>query len=120
MVFGVHSRVEHHLSACYHAFPCRELFIATGAVAIVFRCRGIHGRYQVKLSRLYGSPYDRGFKKCGHCDVFIRYEGVFCPCCGSRLRDRPKGTSSAQRAARIAVRMAAKIKSNRHIMEAVQ
>ena len=67
-----------------------------GVIDIVFICRDIHGQYAEKVALRYGSPYDRGFKKCGHCDVYIRYEGVFCPCCSARLRDRPKSASSIQ------------------------
>ena len=87
-----------------------------GVIDIVFICRDIHGQYAEKVALRYGSPYDRGLKKCGHCDVYIRYEGIFCPCCGARLRDRPKVTNSAQRAARIAVRMAAKAKPKRQLV----
>ena len=36
------------------------------------------------------SSYVTGNKRCQICDLFIQWDGVFCPCCGSRLRMRPR------------------------------
>ena len=32
------------------------------------------------------SPYATGHKRCQVCELFIQWDGLFCPCCGSRLR----------------------------------
>jgi hypothetical protein len=34
--------------------------------------------------------YATGHKRCQICDLFIQWDGVFCPCCGSRLRIGPR------------------------------
>jgi hypothetical protein len=34
--------------------------------------------------------YANGHKRCQICDLFIKWYGVFCPCCGSRLRMGPR------------------------------
>ena len=33
------------------------------------------------------------------CEVFIKWEGVWCPCCGSKLRTKPKNTVDRRRVA---------------------
>ena len=33
----------------------------------------------------------QGAKRCQQCDGrYIRWDGIFCPCCGSRLRLKPR------------------------------
>ena len=36
--------------------------------------------------------YVTGNKRCRKCDLFIKWDGVFCPCCGCKLRTRPRST----------------------------
>jgi hypothetical protein len=38
--------------------------------------------------------YATGHKRCQICDLFIKWDGVFCPCCGSRLRIGPRSIKS--------------------------
>ncbi len=46
---------------------------------------------QYKASRPIGkSRYGSGQKRCQICEVFIQWEGFFCPCCGCRLRSTPR------------------------------
>lgn len=44
----------------------------------------------VKAGNRYFHPYEEGFKRCTHCDIFIKIDGVLCPCCHERLRIVPK------------------------------
>jgi len=37
------------------------------------------------------------YKKCSKCCVCIKYEGLFCPCCGVHLSNRPKNNKARQR-----------------------
>ena len=37
-----------------------------------------------------GSRYGLGQKRCQICEVFIQWDGIWCPCCGCRLRHKPK------------------------------
>jgi hypothetical protein len=34
--------------------------------------------------------YATGNKRCQICDLFMQWDGVFCPCCGRRLRIGPR------------------------------
>ena len=47
-------------------------------------CKGICIHY--KTSGRYGD----GHKRCQVCNIFIKWEGVRCPCCRYKLRTRPK------------------------------
>lgn len=38
------------------------------------------------------SSYREGYKYCQACTTFIRWDGLFCPCCSMRLRRRAKHT----------------------------
>jgi uncharacterized Zn finger protein (UPF0148 family) len=47
-------------------------------------CKGICIHH--KASGRYAS----GHKRCQTCDLFIKWDGIFCPCCGRRLRIGPR------------------------------
>jgi len=32
--------------------------------------------------------YENGYKRCIPCGIAFKYEGIFCPCCGTRLRGK--------------------------------
>jgi uncharacterized paraquat-inducible protein A len=52
-------------------------------------CNGICTRY--KAQKPYGiSRYASGQRRCQHCEIFLKYEGFWCPCCRSRLRTKPR------------------------------
>ncbi|WP_255464153.1 hypothetical protein [Nitrosopumilus sp. b1] len=34
--------------------------------------------------------YSSGQRRCHLCEIFIKWEGLWCPCCGSRLRVKPR------------------------------
>ena len=52
-------------------------------------CRGICSQFIAKKPR-EGSRYSNGQKRCQLCVKFISWEGNWCPCCGYRLRARPR------------------------------
>jgi hypothetical protein len=37
-----------------------------------------------------GMRYLIGQKRCQVCQIFINWQGFFCPCCGYRLRTKPR------------------------------
>lgn len=42
---------------------------------------------KLKASRKFsGSFYKTGAKRCQVCEIFIKWSGLWCPCCGYRLR----------------------------------
>ncbi|TLY06024.1 MAG: hypothetical protein E6K92_00295 [Thaumarchaeota archaeon] len=48
-------------------------------------CRGVCDKYKVKKKQR-GSYYEEGFKHCPTCELFIKWDGVVCPCCHVKLR----------------------------------
>jgi predicted amidophosphoribosyltransferase len=34
--------------------------------------------------------YAAGQRRCQICQMFIKWEGLWCPCCGYRLRTKPR------------------------------
>ena len=53
-------------------------------------CKGLCLRYKVKNSMFANNRYILGQKRCQSCTIYIKYEGRFCPCCGTRLRTRSR------------------------------
>lgn len=49
-------------------------------------CGGICQRYRATMPPNNQSRYQLGQKRCTMCGVFQDYEGMWCPCCGHRLR----------------------------------
>jgi uncharacterized Zn finger protein (UPF0148 family) len=47
-------------------------------------CKGICIRHKAS------GRYANGHKRCQTCDLFVEWDEVFCPCCGSRLRIGPR------------------------------
>ena len=47
-------------------------------------CKGICIHYKAALNH-----YVNGYKRCRVCDLFVNWYGVFCPCCGCKLRTKP-------------------------------
>jgi hypothetical protein len=52
-------------------------------------CKGICARHKALKPRS-GQRYIIGQKRCQVCQIFIKWEGLWCPCCGYRLRTRPR------------------------------
>jgi hypothetical protein len=47
-------------------------------------CKGICVRHKASCS------YNNGNKRCQICEIFIKWDGLRCPCCGYRLRNGPR------------------------------
>jgi hypothetical protein len=47
-------------------------------------CNGICIRH--KASRSYAN----GHKRCNYCNLFVKWVGLWCPCCGYKLRIGPR------------------------------
>lgn len=55
-------------------------------------CKGICYKYKVEKGNNASGRYADGQKRCQSCDLFMRWDGRFCPCCGTRLRSKPRNT----------------------------
>ena len=47
-------------------------------------CKGICMRHKVS------GRYVNGHKRCQHCNIFMKYDGLRCPCCAYKLRAAPR------------------------------
>jgi len=47
-------------------------------------CKGICTHHKASGRYAYGN------KRCQHCNLFVKWEGLLCPCCGYKLRTRPR------------------------------
>jgi len=54
-------------------------------------CNGICIRYEAKKTKK--GWYIEGLKRCDTCEIFIKWNGVMCPCCRARLSSRSKRSS---------------------------
>ena len=57
----------------------------------ISHCSGICQRYKAKKPINIGR-YSSGQKRCNSCDVFIHWDGFWCPCCKYRLRLTPRNS----------------------------
>jgi hypothetical protein len=52
-------------------------------------CKGICIRH--KAQKPFGiGRYAAGQRRCQICTIFIKWDGIWCPCCGYRLRSKPR------------------------------
>ncbi len=66
--------------------------MAESSISLVYYemgCRGTCNRYRAKKTK-GGGRYSNGQKRCQICEIFINWEGFWCPCCGYRLRTKPR------------------------------
>ncbi len=52
-------------------------------------CKGICPRYKINKKGI-GSRYSQGQSRCQVCAIYIKFDGLYCPCCGYRLRKKPR------------------------------
>jgi hypothetical protein len=52
-------------------------------------CKGICVRHKA-LKPVGIGRYSTRQKRCQICETFIKWDGLWCPCCGYRLRTRPR------------------------------
>jgi hypothetical protein len=52
-------------------------------------CKGICIRHKA-LKPVGDGRYATGQKRCQVCEMFLNWNGLWCPCCGYRLRTKPR------------------------------
>ena len=52
-------------------------------------CKGLCIRIKAPKPKGIGR-YASGQKRCQICEEYLRHEGLWCPCCGYRLRGKPR------------------------------
>ena len=56
-------------------------------------CKGICSRYIAKTP-WNGKRYAEGISRCTTCSLYIKWTGMYCPCCGGRVRAKPRAARS--------------------------
>ena len=54
-------------------------------------CNGICVRHKA-MKPIGIGRYSTGQKRCQVCEIFLKWDGLWCPCCGYRLRTRPRNS----------------------------
>jgi predicted amidophosphoribosyltransferase len=52
-------------------------------------CKGICIRHKA-VKPVDTGRYSSGQKRCQKCETYINWDGIWCPCCGNRLRSNPR------------------------------
>ncbi len=66
-----------------------------GITSQVKHCSKICLQYKAKKTKKAQSFYEiEGVKYCQHCETFIKWDGIRCPCCKWRLRQRPRSNDA--------------------------
>lgn len=60
-------------------------------------CKGECSKYAVKHSPFNGGKYESGLKRCSSCEIFMKYDGNRCPCCGIVLREKPRNSQAKEK-----------------------
>jgi hypothetical protein len=59
-------------------------------------CKGICLRHRAPKP-IQSGRYASGQKRCQGCEIFIKWDALWCPCCGFRLRTRPRNSTFKER-----------------------
>ncbi|MFQ5496855.1 MAG: hypothetical protein ACE5DU_03115 [Nitrosopumilus sp.] len=60
-------------------------------------CNRTCKKFKAKSNSPDGGRYEHGQKRCPECEVFIEWEGLWCPCCGRLLRTKPRARKLKRR-----------------------
>ena len=60
-------------------------------------CVGRCVDYKATSNTLEGGRYEQGQKRCHQCELFMKWDGLWCPCCGHLLRTKPRATKPKRR-----------------------
>lgn len=52
-------------------------------------CKGICIRHKAQKP-IDAGRYSTGQKRCQVCEIFLKWDDLWCPCCGYRLRTKPR------------------------------
>ena len=50
-----------------------------------------------KAKSIGKNRYSNNQKRCQICEIFIKWEGLWCPCCGYMLRTHPRNNKSRKK-----------------------
>lgn len=59
-------------------------------------CRGICQKYRA-TGDIGSGRYFQGQKRCQMCEIFLKWDGLFCPCCNCQLRSKPRSLNAKKK-----------------------
>jgi uncharacterized Zn finger protein (UPF0148 family) len=60
-------------------------------------CKGICIRHKAQKPAASFGRYTTGQKRCQVCSIFMKWGGLWCPCCGCRVRTKPRNSKFKQK-----------------------
>lgn len=60
-------------------------------------CKGICIRHRAQRPANYFGRYAAGQKRCQLCSIFMKWDGLWCPCCGCKVRTKPRNSKFKQK-----------------------
>jgi hypothetical protein len=63
----------------------------------VMTCKGICIRHKAQKPLDHSGRYAAGQKRCQICAIYMRWDGMWCPCCGCRVRTRSHNSKFKQK-----------------------
>lgn len=58
-------------------------------------CKGICLKYKTKKPQVNtDGRYITGQKRCSTCELYMLWDGIWCPCCHAILRNKPRNTKN--------------------------
>jgi hypothetical protein len=79
-------------------------------------CKGICMRHKAQKPVGMGR-YAAGQRRCQICQMFIKWEGLWCPCCGYRLRTKPRNLKYRVKLRQRSLMLQLEQESNRPMMD---
>lgn len=61
------------------------------AVITTYTCKG-----KCIPFKIIANGYKTGAKRCQSCGIMLKYDGIWCPCCGQKLRTRARNPRQAR------------------------
>lgn len=59
-------------------------------------CNDTCKKYQAKGRAPNKGRYRNGQKRCQYCEIYIIWDGRWCPCCVNRLRTKPRNRKNKE------------------------
>lgn len=84
--------VEFYIIGHFPNFKSSFCDITFEIKAVWMACKGICSRYKAQKPMWERGRYASGQRRCQICEMFIEWDGLWCPCCGYRVRSKPRNS----------------------------
>ena len=60
-------------------------------------CKGVCTNSEYETKKTVRGKLREEYRRCSVCCVFLKYQGIYCPCCGVRLKVSPRNNCARKR-----------------------